>query len=107
MGKYAKASTLPLTMRCRKVVLRKLEANQTLAASIDTKQASEIPREKMCSVLRHVLANLLLVHLSKDNVDSSGFALLPNPLPKVWSFLGGTVIESPMLLRYKVFTWGP
>lgn len=78
MGKYATASTLPLTMRCQKVVLRKLEANQTLAASCNMKQASEIPCEKICSVLRHVLANLLLVHLSKDNIDSSGFALLPS-----------------------------
>ena len=78
MGKYATASTLPLTMRCQKVVLRKLEANQTLAASCNMKQASEIPCEKMCSVLGHVLANLLLVHLWKDNVDSSGFALLPS-----------------------------
>lgn len=42
------------------------------------KQASEIPCEKMCSVLGYVLANLLLVHLSKDNTDSSGFALLPS-----------------------------
>lgn len=78
MVKYATASTLPLTMRCQKVVLRKLEANQTLAASLDMKQAPEIPCEKMCSVLGHVLANLLLVHLWKDNVDSSGFALLPS-----------------------------